>query len=718
MKKRMLAFVLALVTALCACGVVGSAEIAEAAKTKTVLTVGEKTSTQVNLTPGETTQVTLPIRMTEGYIFEPEFEITASENAPFAVGPEVVYMVIADKLYTESVSISSGENTYLQFAVTAKETAKIGKYELRIKCVDYLAGDAPSEEEGGLNDIVLTCVISEEKLPAELAISNLSVSGTLKPGGTAKVSFTVTNAGELEAKNVRLSADYSDGSLLPDYTDYTKKLGDMKPKGTQRVTLRVKVLETVDRSVVQLPLTITYNDNEGKSYSADKNNILYLEVELPEEETFENGTLLVSNVRQSPAKPKAGEKVSLTFDMENTGEKDYTETKLYLGYVSGKGFEPVKAEPYQYVGTIKAGQKKSVTVNLVAGKEIAAGMNTLDVEYTYFDGAGEEVSGEVTLYVLNVQEKKKEEESTGLGKPKLMVSRFTTDKEIVKSGEEFDFTFVVYNTHSEIAAENIKVTVTSEKFSVTKGSDSFFLPVINPGEGEEITINLKASAAALTGSYPVEILMEYEYDGMPVSESGDGGVEVTEKKMIPVKENLRVSVENVTLGGWQTPYVDQTTQLSFSIYNMGKSALSNVFFTVEGDFTVANGSSYYYGTLQEGYPDYVEMEIIPSVAGEAKGKLIIHMEDSNGDEVTYEAEISGEVMEEDSFEPEGEDPGEDLPTDVFPMDDTQEGEKAMISMPVLLGIIGGGVFVLVFVIVLVVVLATRKKKKGTDMYED
>ena len=213
-------------------------------------------------------------------------------------------------------------------------------------------------------------------------------------------------------------------------------------------------------------------------------------------------------------------------------------------------------------------------------------------------------------------------------------------------------------------------------------------------------------------------MLEYEYDGMPVSETGEGGVEVTEKKMIPIKENLRVSVENMTVGGWQTPFVDQTTQLTFSIYNMGKSALNNVFFTVEGDFTVANGSSYYYGTLQEGYPDYVEMDIIPTVAGEAKGTLTVHMEDSNGDEVTYETEISGEVMEADSFEPEPDDPGMDLPTDVFPMDDTQEGEKLMLSMPVLLGIIGAGVFVFVFVIVLVVVFATRKKKKGTDLYED
>jgi hypothetical protein len=140
--------------------------------------------------------------------------------------------------------------------------------------------------------------------------------------------------------------------------------------------------------MVQLPLVITYKDSEGASYTASSNNILYLEVDIPKEEeaTFENGTLLVNGVKQSPSKPKAGDRVSLTFNMENTGEKDYTDTKLYVNYVSGTGFEPVSAEPYQYVGTIKAGQKKSVTVNVIAGKDIAEGMNTLTMAYEYKDG--------------------------------------------------------------------------------------------------------------------------------------------------------------------------------------------------------------------------------------------------------------------------------------------------------------------------------------------
>ena len=718
MKKKLLTLFLIASVLFAATGSTGESYSAQAAVNYSNLTVAEGADTRLMLTPGGVTNVIVPVKSVKDVIFEPKFEAVLPEGAPFEV---IGFNVFQNNGWSVSdySFIGASGNAMLSFSVVTKETAKIGNYDFKIRYEDWGRSDGVITE-GDMEysqSITFTGIVREEMIPAEFAVSDMKVSGELKPGSIATVSFKVTNSGELEAKNVCLSGDYSAGQLVPQYTTYTRKLGDLKAKDTAEVSLRVKVLENVTQGMVQLPLVITYKDSDGVSYTAASNNILYLEVDIPKEEvvTFENGTLLVNGVKQSPSKPKAGDKVSLTFNMENTGEKDYTDTKLYINYVSGTGFEPVSAEPYQYVGTIKAGQKKSVTVNVIAGKDIPEGMNTLTVDYEYKDGYKETSSDSVTLYVLNVQ---KEEETMGLSKPKLMVSEFSAGNDMVKSGEEFDFSFSVYNTHSETAAKNIKVTVTSEMFSVTKGSNSFFIARIDPGQSEEITLNLKASAAAMTGSYPVDIRMEYEYDGMPVTEANAGGVEVTETKMLLIKENLRVSVENVTVGGWNMPYVNQTTQLAFSVYNMGKSQLNNVYFTVEGDFTVANGSSYYYGTLQAGYPDYVEMDIIPLAAGDVTGTLTIHMEDSNGDEVTYETEISGYVMEESSGDIGWEEPGLDWPVDVPPMEEPQQESfwKKLTGSWVFVG--GVAVVVLAVGVLLGVLFAKRKIKKGMDMYED
>ncbi|MBQ8800400.1 MAG: hypothetical protein IJZ55_12650 [Lachnospiraceae bacterium] len=687
---------------------------ADADKTNLVADTGAATKFEVK--PGVATKITIPVRATEDHISNPKFSVILSEDAPIEVKEFDVYQLTGGMRSEENYITTYSDCSRLTFYVLTDEIAKIGEYDFTIVYEDVW-GDGLSVKEGDKEykqRMTLTAVVKEEKLPAELAISNIKVRGKAEPGGEISVSFQLTNTGEITARNVRLSADYgaAGGQLVPNYTDYTKRLGELYQGDSVLVSLQIKVLKNVSSNLVQLPLDIVYKDSAGNEYRADVNNILYLEITLPEEEKeqFENGTLLINNVKQTPAKPKAGQKVSLSFDMENTGEKDYTDAKVYLNYVSNTGFEPVNAEPYQYVGTIKAGKKKTVTVEVKAGKDIPAGLNKLGMNYTYKDGREEEASGMVELYVLNVIEAVKEE--TTVSRPKLMVSEFSTSSDVIKSGEEFDFNFTVYNTHSELAAKNIKITVNSELFSVTKGSNSFFLREIKPGQDGEITINLKASAAAMTGSYPVNIQMEYEYDGMPASEANAGGVLVTETKMILVKENLRVSVENVMIG-WGTTYVNQPTPLSFSIYNMGKSTLNNVYFTVEGDYAVANGSSYYYGSLQAGYPDYVEMDIMPLVAGDAVGTLTIHMEDSNGDEVTYTSELTGFVMEMGGGDIGFEDPGMDIPVDVPPMEEPEEPAKPIVSLPIF-AVILVAVFLVSFFAAWGIKLGCYKKKNRYD----
>ena len=148
---------------------------------------------------------------------------------------------------------------------------------------------------------------------------------------------------------------------------------------------------------------------------------------------------------------------------------------------------------------------------------------------------------------------------------------------------------------TSFSAKNIKVTVTgaSNAFSVTAGGNSFFVNEIKPQETASITINLKASAAVTTGAYPIHIKIEYEYEGMIATSSYSGEV-VEEEILLQVKENLRPSVENVSIGSWDTPMINQPTTLSFEFYNMGKSTLNNTYITIEGDFMLSNGSNSYY----------------------------------------------------------------------------------------------------------------------------
>lgn len=46
-------------------------------------------------------------------------------------------------------------------------------------------------------------------------------------------------------------------------------------------------------------------------------------------------------------------------------------------------------------------------------------------------------------------------------------------------------------------------------------------------------------------------------------------------------ENARPVVDNIAVGSWDAPVVNQPTALTFEFYNMGKSTLNNVHATVE-----------------------------------------------------------------------------------------------------------------------------------------
>ena len=626
----------------------------------------------------------------------PEFTIASEENTSITF--KNLKVRYTNPLYNQnnnygngyypnynSLTLSSDDERSLtiEYDIVVDDFASIGKYRYYIGCVvdDY---SQPGDEYGNpvrtdLGKLWLEVSVVNEKIPPQMSI----VSGTehtVNAGGTLTMRFKLENQGELKAMDTYVEADYSgfDKILIPKYTPLKQKIGNMAKGDKTEITFSYRIEEDAVTQTIKLPIVVSYKLENGEERSSVA--YVYIYVTGKPEPTAtptptptatptptptpvpETAVLLLNTVKQSPSKPEAGEKVKVSFYLENAGTADVKNVKVSATGLSSTGFEPVDSEPYKYIGEIASGQKKKVELSLKVGEDIAEGLNTLNVQYSY------EVENEygivtetenVILYILDVQNP--EEEEVVISRPKLMVSDFYTDVEEVKAGNVFDFTFEIMNTNDSIDAKNIKVTVTgaSNAFSVTAGGNSFFVNEIKAQDKALITINLKASAAATTGAYPIQIKIEYEYEGMVATTTYSGEV-VEEEILLQVKENLRPSVENVYVGSWDTPMLNQPTVMSFEFYNMGKSTLNNTYVTIEGDFMLSNGSnSYYIGNIAAGMPEYIEFDVVPLVEGDAVGKMMIHMEDSNGDEVTMEKEFTAYVMGEMMWEDPGffEDPG-------------------------------------------------------------
>jgi len=616
---------------------------------------------------GGTIHVTQEVKVEEGEIYsDPKFVIT-SDNDSISFKNIKVKNSNDRFRYQDSVILGGHDDTsvIIEYDICADDFAKIGKTAYYISCVipeyDWDEDDNPIAKD--LGKLWFDVSVINEKIPPQMSII-FGTEHNVKAGETLSLCLILRNDGELVALDTYVEAEYStyDKVLIPQYTPLKQKLGSMPLGREKEITLTYKIAEDATTEVIKLPINITYKLENGTE--AGTTAYIYIYVDGKPEATptpAPQALLLLNSVKQSPNSPVAGEKITVSFYLENAGTAPVKNVKVLPTGLSSSGFEPVTSEPYQFIETIAAGKKQKVEFTLRVGKDIPEGLNMLNVQYSYEMETSQGIipeSESITLYILDVQNP--DESEMTISRPKLMVSNFYTDVEEVKAGGIFDFTFDIMNTNDSIDAKNIKVTVSgaSNVFSVTAGGNSFFINAIKAQETAPITINLKASAAATTGAYPIQIKMEYEYEGMVTTSTYSGEI-VEEEILLQVKENLRPSVENVYVGSWDTPIVNQPTVMNFEFYNMGKSTLNNTYVTIEGDFMLSNGSnSYYIGNIPAGMPEYIEFDVVPLVEGDAVGKMIIHMEDSNGDEVTMEKEFTAYVMGEMMWEDPGfYDPG-------------------------------------------------------------
>ncbi len=741
MKKKgiMAAIVLLLFVLLTGTGITTYATgVNEESETELVLTSQAYRSVQV--TAGGKVHVSLRLNVEDGYYDNPIFTIASEKNDSISFSNIKAKNVHPWGSYDDEdiIYLSDDDDDHvlvLEYDINADDFASIGQFRYYISCVipeyDYDAETAEPIEKN-LGKLWMEVSVTSEKIPPQLSITQ-GMEQYAKAGGTVNIDFTIENQGELRAMDTYVEADYSayDKVLIPKYTPLKQKLGNIVLHQSKTVSLSYKVAEDAPSETIKLPINVTFKLENGE----ERSSVLYVYIHVagkaeptptatptPTPTPVPETTLLLLNtVKQSPSEPMAGEKIKISFYLENAGTAAVKNVKVSAVGLSANGFEPLDSEPYKFISEIKKGKKKKVELSLKVGEEIPKGLNTLNIQYS-FDVEGDygitTETENVTLYILDVQNP--DEEDMIISRPKLMVSNFYTNVEEVKAGGVFDFTFDILNTNDSIAAQNIKVTVTgaSNAFSVTAGGNSFFVNEIKPQETAPITINLKASAAATTGAYPIQIKIEYEYEGMVATATYSGEV-VEEEILLQVKENLRPSVENIYVGSWDTPMVNQPTVMNFEFYNMGKSTLNNTYVTMEGDFMLANGSnSFYIGNIVSGMPEYIEFDIVPLVEGDAVGKLIIHMEDSNGDEVTMEKEFTAYIMGEMMWEDPGmfEDPGYMNPGYMDPSMpvDGEAAKEPIVNLWVFLGIQAAILIIVIPVTRAIRLAAYRRKIKKED----
>lgn len=331
-------------------------------------------------------------------------------------------------------------------------------------------------------------------------------------------------------------------------------------------------------------------------------------------------------------------------------------------------------------------------------KEVKSGYYELSFDVTY-ERNGTTLSTTVNTFVYVTGSPDEDEKPAKVSAPRLVVTGFDTDPEMVFAGDTFTLTLHIQNTSERTAVSNILFNLEAQSigteallpFLPTSGSSTVYLSKLKSKETTDISIEMSARADLSQKPYVLTVNMSYEdSDANPYTSQANVSIPIYQEAKFDIS-SFEVDPGYITIG--------EESNVMFNLYNTGKTTLYNV--KVDFDQNEVMGGDTFLGKVEPGATKNVDASLIGAALNDGSVTVTVSYEDENGnvtssdyevllmvDEAYFEEDFGGGFEE---FEPE-------------PMPEES-------SFPWLWVIIGAAVLVIAGVIVIVAVVKHNKKKK-------
>lgn len=342
-------------------------------------------------------------------------------------------------------------------------------------------------------------------------------------------------------------------------------------------------------------------------------------------------------------------------------------------------------------------------------QDVLTGCYPLTFHATYYQ-SGALVETDVTTYInikgANPSKTLIEDPDKKASNPRIIVTGYRTEPEVVYAGSTFKLSVSVKNTSKATAVENVlfnlEATVegkdadaTYSAFLPTSGSSSVYTERISPGETYDMSIEMEAKSDLSQKPYVLTVNMKYDTEDQ-INMSDVAHVSV------PIKQEAKIDTGAAEIMP-ESIAVGEQSNVMFSVFNTGKTTLYNVKVTYESA-SVESGITYL-GNIAPGATQNVDSMLtgIAPDTGEGIVKAVITYEDEAGNETRFEKDLNlmvyEMVMDNEMME--------DMPVEPV------EEEPKKKGLP-LVGIIGGAAAVAAIVAVIVIVSKKRTAKKHQE----
>ena len=229
--------------------------------------------------------------------------------------------------------------------------------------------------------------------------------------------------------------------------------------------------------------------------------------------------------------------------------------------------------------------------------------------------------------------------------PKIIVTEYGTEPQVVNAGTEFELSLAFFNTSKLKTVRNIKISLGVNEKSNTSGnifapvnsSNTLFIDELNPQATAKRKMLFHAVNDAQPKTYNVIVNFEYEDKaGKEYTSTEEIGIRVIQKPRL--EANTPKIPEKIMVG--------EFLPLEIEFYNMGRTTIYNLLVKVESENADVDTPSKYVGNFDSGRSEYFDTGITPTGEGEVSGTILYQFEDSTGEamEVRQEFKLIAEAQ--------------------------------------------------------------------------
>ena len=282
-----------------------------------------------------------------------------------------------------------------------------------------------------------------------------------------------------------------------------------------------------------------------------------------------------------------------------------------------------------YPGSIGRGQVVEFLYHLRLSKKATVGVKQVDFNVTYRNEDGDLKTGTVNLFV-NVRKglSPTSDKNTTTSVPKLIIESYKLSSDKIYAGETFDLEFTIKNTSDSTNLQNVQIHIkdageTATIVPASGGSNTLYISKIGKGQSSSQKVSLQTAPDAAAKAYTLNVDFSYE------SASTNAAHTANETIAVPILQKIRLKCDEPTVYD-EISYLESSTSMSIRMYNMGRSSIYNCIVEVEGNGLKLE-ESYFGGTLSAGSTLAADISVIPSVAGDIQGTIVISYEDVYGE---------------------------------------------------------------------------------------